>query len=195
MTIRMGQMPVMMEAAISVGSADGILGTEVLKHGILRLSLRQRRAALDVKKYGVRDTSISETLRRRRPPIEEPTNDAPQRLRELADVEKASAIADGFMKSVGGAFVAEIDSVHYDAFSRLREFRQPAQLCCTVQPIDKFNFSSVQRVPEIEIEGAIARSLSDAADEEYRVRLVNKRYAGRVGAPEIVRVTLQVGRA
>ena len=46
MTIRAGRMPPIMEAALGFGGADGILGTEVLKHGVLRMSQRQGRAAL-----------------------------------------------------------------------------------------------------------------------------------------------------
>ena len=46
MTIRAGRMPSIMEAALGFGGADGVLGTEVLKHGVLRLSQRQGRAAL-----------------------------------------------------------------------------------------------------------------------------------------------------
>jgi hypothetical protein len=46
MTVRAGQMPMVLEMALSLGGADGILGTEVLEHGVLRLSQRQGRAAL-----------------------------------------------------------------------------------------------------------------------------------------------------
>lgn len=44
--VRAGQTPTLLEAALSLGGADGILGTEVLQHGVLRLSQRQGRAAL-----------------------------------------------------------------------------------------------------------------------------------------------------
>ena len=46
MNVRAGQMPTLLEMALSLGGADGILGTEVLQHGVLRLSQRQGRAAL-----------------------------------------------------------------------------------------------------------------------------------------------------
>jgi hypothetical protein len=46
MTLRAGQMPMLLEMALTLGGADGILGTEVLKHGVLRLSQRQGRATL-----------------------------------------------------------------------------------------------------------------------------------------------------
>lgn len=48
MTIRAGQMPMVLEMALTLGGADGILGTEVLQHGVLRLSQRQKLAALMV---------------------------------------------------------------------------------------------------------------------------------------------------
>ena len=46
MNVRAGQMPTLLEMALGVGGADGILGTEVSQHGVLRLSQRQGRAAL-----------------------------------------------------------------------------------------------------------------------------------------------------
>lgn len=46
LTIRAGQMPMVLEMALTLGGADGILGTEVLQHGVLRLSQRQKLAAL-----------------------------------------------------------------------------------------------------------------------------------------------------
>ena len=46
MNVRAGQMPTLLEMALGLGGADGILGTEVLQHGVLRLSQRQGRAAL-----------------------------------------------------------------------------------------------------------------------------------------------------
>ena len=44
--IRAGRMPMMLEMALALGGAAGILGTEVLDHGVFRLSQRQKRAAL-----------------------------------------------------------------------------------------------------------------------------------------------------
>jgi len=46
MTIRAGQMPTMLEMALALGGAEGILGTAVLEHGVFRWSQRQQRAAL-----------------------------------------------------------------------------------------------------------------------------------------------------
>lgn len=46
MNVRAGQMPTLLEMALGLGGVDGILGTEVLQHGVLRLSQRQGRAAL-----------------------------------------------------------------------------------------------------------------------------------------------------
>jgi hypothetical protein len=44
--IRAGRMPEILEIALALGGAEGILGTAVLEHGVFRLSQRQGRAAL-----------------------------------------------------------------------------------------------------------------------------------------------------
>jgi hypothetical protein len=46
MQIRAGRMPMLLEAALGLAGAQGILGTEVLRHGVLRWSSRQQRMAL-----------------------------------------------------------------------------------------------------------------------------------------------------
>ena len=46
MQIRAGRMPTVIETALALGGAEGILGTEVLEHGVVRWSARQRRMAL-----------------------------------------------------------------------------------------------------------------------------------------------------
>lgn len=46
MRIRAGRMPMLLEAALGLADAQGILGTEVLRHGVLRWSSRQQRTAL-----------------------------------------------------------------------------------------------------------------------------------------------------
>ena len=73
----------------------------------------------------------TETSEPRRPSAGERMSDAPQRLRELSDVAKGRAVADGLAMAVGQAFAAEVESVRYGAFDRLREFRQPAELRVT----------------------------------------------------------------
>jgi hypothetical protein len=44
LSIRVGQMPLLLDAALRLAGAEGILGTEILQHGVLQLSLRQKRA-------------------------------------------------------------------------------------------------------------------------------------------------------
>jgi hypothetical protein len=46
MRIRAGRMPPLLEAALGLADVQGILGTEVLRHGVLRWSSRQQRIAL-----------------------------------------------------------------------------------------------------------------------------------------------------
>ena len=46
MRLKVGQMPELLTMALGLAGADGILGTEILEHGVLRLSQRQERIAL-----------------------------------------------------------------------------------------------------------------------------------------------------
>ena len=48
MRIRAGRAPVLIAAALGVAGAQGILGTEILQHGVVRWSSRQQRMALVV---------------------------------------------------------------------------------------------------------------------------------------------------
>ena len=128
-------------------------------------------------------------------PRPERVKDAPQRLRELTDVAKGEAIAIGVAHAVGAAFEAEVESVRYGAFDRLQEFRRPAEIRLTVSAVHGGECSGVQRVPESALESAIARSLGEAAGEEYRVRIVDKQYGGAMVAKGAMRITLQVGMA
>ena len=132
----------------------------------------------------------------RRPPGSERVSDAPQRLRELSDLEKAAAVASGVTMAVGQAFAAVLESVRYCSFDRTLEFRKPAELRLTVRALDSFDCASVQAVRETDLEQSIARSLSDAADEDYRVRVTDKSYGPSSAAPPgAMRLTIQVGRA
>ena len=51
-----------------------------------------------------------------------------------------------------------------------------------------------RRSRETELEHAIAQSLSDAADEEYRVRVTDKNYGPSTAPLGAMRLTLMVGR-
>jgi hypothetical protein len=131
----------------------------------------------------------------RRSPAPERTSDAPQRLRELSDVAKGMAVADGLAMAVGQAFAAEVESVRYGAWDRLREFRQPAELRVVVRAIESGDCSGLQVVPESDLERSLAMSLSVATDEAYRVRVVDKTYGPAAAPAGAMRLTVQVGRA
>ena len=137
----------------------------------------------------------TETSERRRPSAGERMSDAPQRLRELSDVAKGRAVADGLAMAVGQAFAAEVESVRYGAWDRLREFRQPAELRVVIRAIESCDCSGLQVVPESDLERSLAMSLSVATDEAYRVRVVDKNYGPSTTGPGAMRLTLQVGRA
>lgn len=131
----------------------------------------------------------------RRPLAGERMSDAPQRLRELTDVAKAAAVAQGVSRAVGQVFAADLESVRYCSFDRTLEFRKPAELRVTVRAVKSSDCAGVQAVTETELEHAIAQSLSDAADEEYRVRVTDKNYGPSTAPIGAMRLTLMVGRA
>ena len=121
-------------------------------------------------------------------------NDAPLGLRQLADVEKAAAVALGLERLTARAFTAEIESVNYGAWDRLREFAKPAELRTWVSSRDADGCACLQVFADREIEAALASALGEAAGEDYRVRIADKRYAGP-GLPREMRLTMLVGRA
>jgi hypothetical protein len=121
-------------------------------------------------------------------------SDAPQRLRELSDRAKAAAVAEGLGRAVGQAFAAEIESVRYCSFDRTLEFRKPAELRVTLRALESDDCACVQAVPELELEQAVAQSLSDAADEDYRVRVTDKNYGPTTAPIGAMRLTLVIGR-
>ena len=127
-------------------------------------------------------------------PASERMSDAPQRLRELSDRAKAAAVAEGLGRAVGQAFAAEIESVRYCSFDRTLEFRKPAELRVTLRALESDDCACVQAVPEIELERAVAQSLSDAADEDYRVRVTDKNYGPTTAPIGAMRLTLVIGR-
>jgi len=130
----------------------------------------------------------------RRLPASERMSDAPQRLRELSDRAKAAAVAEGLGRAVGQAFAAEIESVRYCSFDRTLEFRKPAELRVTLRALESDDCACVQAVPELELEQAVARSLSDAADEDYRARVTDKNYGPTTAPIGAMRLTLVIGR-
>ena len=130
----------------------------------------------------------------RRLPAGERMSDAPQRLRELSDRAKAAAVAEGLGRAVGQAFAAEIESVRYCSFDRTLEFRKPAELRVTLRALESDDCACVQAVPELELEQAVAQSLSDAADEDYRVRVTDKNYGPTTAPIGAMRLTLVIGR-
>jgi len=132
----------------------------------------------------------------RRPPGGERVSDAPQRLRALSDLEKAAAVASGVTVAVGQAFAAVLESVRYCSFDRTQEFRKPAELRVTLRALAHDDCAPVQAVRETDLEQAIAQALSEAADEDYRVRVIDKSYGPSSAAPfGAMRLTVLVGRA
>jgi len=132
----------------------------------------------------------------RRPPDSERISDAPQRLRELSDVAKAAAVAKGVSRAVGEVFTAELESVRYCSFDRTQEFRKPTEMRVTLRALKREDCASVQAVRETDLEQAIAQALSEAADEDYRVRVIDKSYGPSSAAPfGAMRLTVLVGRA
>jgi len=131
----------------------------------------------------------------RRPAAGDRISDAPQRLRELSDVAKAAAVAAGVSRAVGQAFAAELESVRYGSFDRTLEFRKPAEIRFTLRALKRDDCAGVQAVPETELERAVAKSLSEAADEEYRVRVTDKNYVPSTAPIGAMRLTVMVGRA
>ena len=121
-------------------------------------------------------------------------SDAPQRLRELSDLAKATAVAEGLSRAVGQAFAAEVESVRYCSFDRTLEFRKPTELRVTLRALESDDCACVQAVPESELERAVAQSLSDAADEDYRVRVIDKNYGPTAAPIGAMRLTLVIGR-
>ena len=136
----------------------------------------------------------AETREPRRPPAGERMSDAPQRLRDLSDVAKAAAVAEGVSQAVGQVFAAELESVRYCSFDRTLEFRKPAELRVTVRAVKSDDCASVRAVRETDLEHAIAQSLSDAAEEEYLVRVTDKNYGPSTAPIGAMRLTLMVGR-
>lgn len=136
----------------------------------------------------------AETREPRRSAPNDRMSDAPQRLRELTDVAKAAAVAEGVTRAVGEVFAADLESVRYCSFDRTLEFRKPAELRVTVRAVKSDDCASVRAVRETDLEHAIAQSLSDAADEEYRVRVTDKNYGPSVAALGAMRLTLMIGR-
>ena len=88
-----------------------------------------------------------------------------------------------------------LESVRYCSFDRTLEFRKPAELRVTVRAVKSDDCASVRAVRETDLEHAIAQSLSDAADEEYRVRVTDKNYGPSTAPIGAMRLTLIVGRA
>lgn len=131
---------------------------------------------------------------RRAPSAGEAAKDAPLGLRQLADVEKAAAVALGLERLTARAFAVEIESVNYGAWDRLREFVKPAELRTWVNSRDGDGCACLQVFADQEIETALAAALGEAAGEEYRIRIADKRYAGP-GLPREMRLTMLVGRA
>jgi hypothetical protein len=135
-----------------------------------------------------------ETLNEGRPAAGDRVNDAPLRLRHLSDIVKGAAVASGLTQVSGQAFAAEVETLRYAAFDRLQEFRKPAELRVWVTAADGKGCNGLQALADMDIEAAIARSLGEAAGEDYRMRLVDKLYAGSGGPRGELRLTMLVGR-
>ncbi len=191
--LRIGRMPGLLEATLLMAGSDGILGTDLFEHGILRLSHRQKRSALVRFYRGVNEMSNAGVKMMREPVGRKRADDAPQRLRELTDIAKGKAIAAGFERVVGHAFTATVEAVRYHALDRQREFQCPAEIRLTVTPVNGDDCGCVKGVADSELESAIADSLAMAAGEDYRVRIVNKDYEWQRASVGSVRLTLQVG--
>ena len=126
-------------------------------------------------------------------------SDTPTRLRALSDEEKGQAIARGLERLIGHPIEAQIRSVIYGAFDRLRTFRQPAEIRVELVMSAKelLAVEALQWLKDQDLEEGVAASLSEVAGEPYAVRLRSKRYdpikpaLGKAGS---VSLTLQVGR-
>ena len=129
-----------------------------------------------------------------RPGSDARESDAPDGLRKLSDVTKAQAVAAGVASVVGAHFEARLETVRNGAFDRTREFRRPAELRVTLLPFAGDDCEAVRLLRDVELEDSLARSLSVASGEEYRVRLVDKLY-GTAASAGTLRLTLQVARA
>lgn len=130
---------------------------------------------------------------RRAPPAGEAAKDAPIGLRQLADVEKAAALALGLERLAARAFAVEIESINYGAWDRLREFAKPAELRAWVRASDGDGCACLQVFADQEIEATLATVLGEVTGENYRARITDKRYAGP-GAAREMRLTVLVGR-
>jgi hypothetical protein len=121
-------------------------------------------------------------------------NDAPQRLRELTDIQKGGAIAVGINRVSGGQFDARVETVRYGAIDRSRAIRCPAEIRLTVTPLCGEDCRDMLNVSDLELEQEIADSLAMAAEEDYQVRVLDKSYLRRTAHERSIRLTVHVGR-